>query len=407
MSVCVCVRDKKIAAFGGVCVVVVFWCHIERKKETFNLHCWWRWQCCCGAVVGGDAASSTCHIASVVIHFLWAAFHTFNKKIKQSTTLLLCKRKNDETFNLHLCGSNAMQQQWSDVTGCWLVAVLAGRHPEVAAATSCTKKEQSTCAALALFFNHALNDIVCPIVHCASWLHLAHWLQDFWGKGKQYNLTATICQVDWHAAVDDIGVLSNAVVVGIMLLCFCSCCCLEVAHCFFCCCWWWLHAFLLLLLDVEALLCFCWCCCWWQHPAAFVAVACWWQHCPAFVVADANGILLSLLLLAASCCFCLVVMVVTAHCLYFCYCWWQHCASFVFAAIGGLVAFSGFRNSVRGSGNGSKSESESCFCCHCCHHVFVAVVVVMSLLPFCCCCHYLAFVFFCPVWPKNEFDFST
>jgi len=151
MSVCVCVRGKKIVAFGGVCVVVVFWRHIERKKETFNLHCWWRWQCCCGAVVGGDAASSTCHIASVVIHFLWAAFHTFNKKIKQSTTLLLCKRKNDETFNLHLCGSNAMQQQWSDVTGCWLVAVLAGRHPEVAAATSCTKKEQSTCAALALF----------------------------------------------------------------------------------------------------------------------------------------------------------------------------------------------------------------------------------------------------------------
>jgi len=73
------VARRTIAAFGGFCVACggflapPTW--KEKKKHS---------TCVVGgggsaAVVRGDAASSTCRIASVAIHFLWATFHPLKK----------------------------------------------------------------------------------------------------------------------------------------------------------------------------------------------------------------------------------------------------------------------------------------------------------------------------------------
>ena len=107
-----------------------------------------------------------------------------------------------------------------------MVAVLAGRHPEVA--VNCTKNKTTiklcSMGALLCFLigtSGDFNNIVCPIVHHAWWPHPAHCLQVCFLGGKQYNPTATMAKLIgmllWVTLVSSVMLL-------LLLLLLASCC---------------------------------------------------------------------------------------------------------------------------------------------------------------------------------------
>ncbi len=140
-------------------------------------------------MVHGDAASSTCRIASIAIQFLWATFHPLKneKTIHQPSPL---QKKKDETFNLHLIGIAAVAVMQCSSSGAMsqgvgqLQCLLVGIWKLQQAAQKI--KQQSNCAAWALGFligtSGHFNNIVCPIVHHAWWPYPAHCLQFFGGQ---------------------------------------------------------------------------------------------------------------------------------------------------------------------------------------------------------------------------------